>query len=453
MPVDLSDCVPRITRGHLKLFAPPRAHDPEPIGVIGGPLLRAQDAEGQRLLRKLSNTRLLGLHVSGLPGTGKSTLFLHLILDDIRNGRACCVIDPHGDLVTAILEHCSAEPETAKRILVFDPADTDYPVGLDLLDATSERQRERAVQFMVSLYETLFLRDQQGPILHQSLANGMRLLMEQAGTLAELPGLFLDERFLRRRLDQCQNPWVRQYFEGVWLGSSKSSRGESLAYFTSKLSGFLDDPMMRNILGQKGGPDLEAHLNGGGVVLARLCAGSIGNVNARLLGMILLHKLEEITRARERLEPSARRPVHVYIDEFGEMATDSLAEFLPCARKYGVGIHLAHQHMATLTRRVGEAVLASIGHWILFRQSCDTAFSEGADMLWPRFSERDVLSCPNHQALAKITDEDGGGHVGRLVVPAAETASGKPGLILEESRYRFGQPRRVVEEDLLKRMA
>lgn len=74
-------------------------------------------------------------------------------------------------------------------------------------------------------------------------------------------------------------------------------------------------------------------------------------------------------------------------------------------------------------------------------------------MLWPRYSERDVLSCPNHQALAKITDEDGGGHVGRLVVPAAETASGKPGLILEESRYRFGQPRRVVEEDLLKRMA
>ncbi len=308
------------------------------------------------------------------------------------------------------------------------------------------------MQFMLSMYEALFLRDQQGPVLHQSLANGMRLLMEQGGSLAELPGLFLNERVLRRYLESCRNPWVRQYFEGVWLGTSRASRSEHLAYFTSKLSGFLDDPMMRNILGQKGGPDLAGHLNSGRVVVARLCSGAIGNMNARLLGMILLHKLEMIARGRESMEPPGRPPLHIYIDELSEVASDSLAELLPCARKYGVGVHLAHQRLESLNRKTGEAVLGTIGHWILFRQSCDATFLEGADALWPRFSERDVTSCPNHQALAKVTDGDGGGHVGRLVVPPAETAIGNPGLILEESRYRFGQPRKNVEADILQKM-
>jgi len=446
------ELVAGISRGPLRLYAPPsRLPRPAPDG-IGGPLLRAQTPEGRNLLSSFAASRPLGLYVSGRPGTGKSTLFLHLVLEDIRLGRGCCLIDPHGDLVAAVLERCPADPEIVQRILVFDPADTEHPIGLDCLGVKSERERELAVQFMLSLYETLFLPDHQGPMLHQSLGNGMRLLMEQEGSLVELPALFLDEKFLRGKLERCQNPWVRQFFQGVWLGSSRSSRADSFAYFTSKLARFLDDPMLRNILGQKGGPDLGAHLNRGGVVLARLSSGAIGKMNARLLGMMLLHKLEAITRAREGMPPSARPPLHIYVDEFHELVTEDVGEFLSCARKYGVGLHLAHQRMEMLGTRIREAILGTLGHWIFFRQGGGSDLFHFTSLLWPRFCERDLLSVSNYETLVRVTGSEGTGRVGRVAIPAAGPILGTAAPIEAESRLRFGQPRKAVEVEILERM-
>lgn len=415
-------------------------------------LARAQDREGRKLLTHLSANRSLGFYASGLSAVGKSTLLLHLILDDIREGRACCVIDPHGDLVTAVMERCPSDALTLRRILVIDPSDTARPVGLDLLDAATEREQDMAVQFMLSLYEELFLAEHQGPMLHQSLSNGMRLLMETGGSLAELPLVFTSKPFLKRKLKACCNPWVTHYFEEVWL-QPFSDRGEYLAYFTSKMARLLDDSTLRNVLGQKDTPNLEAHLNSGGVVLARLSSGTIGEVNARLLGMILLHKLERITRSRSALAPSERPPLNVYVDEFHELVTSNLIRFLGAARKFNVALHLVNQRLETLPPRMADALLGSFGHFAFFRQGAGYGLGELAGLLFPRFGERELTRTPNYHVLMRVSDRDGKTHVGRLVVPEPGAGSRTTARAIRAcSRRRYGKLRSSVEQEILTRL-
>src|SRR5205823_14050878 len=122
------------------------------------------------------------------------------------------------------------------------------------------------------------------------------------------------------------------------------------------LSGFVDDHLLRNIVGQAQGLDLSAALENGGVVLANLARGAIRNLNSRLLGMILLHKLERLAMERVAVAPEERRPVHVYLDEFHEVATEGLGRFLAAARKFDVGLVLAHQRLETLSASLREAV-------------------------------------------------------------------------------------------------
>lgn len=439
-------------RAHLRLYTrtSPRAERPTPLET--GPLFGAQSVEGRSLLTDLAGRRELGLYVSGLPGVGKSTLLLHLILDDIRVGRACCVLDPHGDLIRAILDRLP-DDETLCRVVLFDPADTDWPIGLKLLDARTDRARDLVVQFMLELYEELFLPDQQGPMLHQSLRNGMRLLMELGGVLPELPLLFSNHKFLAHRLMLSKDPWVRHYFEKVWQQVTGSERGEYLAYFTSKLSCFVDDHLLRNIVGQAQGLDLSAVLESGGVVLANLARGAIGDLNSRMLGMMLLHKLERLATERVAVAPEERQPVHVYVDEFHELATEGLGRFLAAARKFNVGLVLAHQRLETLSASLREAVLGAVGHVILFRQVADQWFGSLPRLVWPRFGERDLLSLPSYQAVARVSGTDGTPRLGRLTVPRPMGSGSRAAdHVRVLTRNQLACPRGDVEREILERL-
>ena len=440
-------------RAHLSLYTRTRPPTERLAPLEREPLFRAQSVEGRSLLAELGRRRELGVYISGLPGVGKSTLLLHLILDDIQAGRACCVLDPHGDLIRAILERLPDDEATLCRVMLFDPADTDWPIGLNLLDAGTERARDLAVQFMLELYEELFLPDHQGPMLHQSLRNGMRLLMELGGILPELPALFSNHEFLASRLMLSKDPWVRHYFEKVWQQVTGSERGGYLAYFTSKLSCFVDDHLLRNIVGQVGGLDLSAVLERGGIVLANLARGAIGDLNSRLLGMMLLHKLERLAMTRVAIAPEERRPVHVYVDEFHEFATDGFGRFLAAARKFNIGLVLAHQRLETLAPRLREAVLGAVGHMILFRHGASAGFGTLPPLVWPRFGERDLLSLPSYHALARVVGADGSPRLGRLTVPrpmGSRTRAADRVRLL--TRAQMARPRSEVEREILERL-
>jgi hypothetical protein len=435
----------------LRLLVPERGSETSGEQPLEA-LVAAQEREGRELLLTFRANQHLGAYISGLPGVGKSTVLLHLILDDIRAGRACCVLDPHGDLISAILARCPDDRTVLERIVLFDPSDLEWPMGINILDADTERGRDLAVQFMLELYDELFLPEHQGPMLHQALRNGMRLLMEGGGSLSELGLLFTDKAFVKSKLEQSKDPWIHNYFEKVWLPWSGNSHVEMIAYCGAKLSCFIDDLILRFTLGQSRGLDFAELLNNGGVLLADLSRGAIGEFNSRLLGMVLLHKLERVAMERGRLAPEERPRLNIYVDEFHELATGGLVRFLGAARKFNVAVTLAHQRLETLPVRLREAVLGAMGQIVLFRQRGAEGFSLLPRLVWPRFGEVELLSLPNHHAVARVTGSDGKPKLGRVLVPPPGVESDSAGCVRALSRAHYGRPRAEVEAEILERL-
>jgi len=447
-----SDDVSEGSRGHLRLLGAEREGGEPGTPASVESLVAAQQGEGRELLLTLRANQELGTYISGLPGVGKSTLLLHLILDDIRAGRACCVLDPHGDLISAVLARCPDDRAILERIVLFDPSDLEWPMGINILDADTERGRDLAVQFMLELYDELFLPEHQGPMLHQALRNGMRLLMEGGGSLPELGLMFTDKSFVHSKLEQSKDPWIHNYFEKVWLPWAGNSHVEMIAYCGAKLSCFIDDLILRLTLGQARGLDFGRLLNHGGVLLADLSRGSIGEFNSRLLGMILLHKLERVAMERGRMAPEERPRLNIYVDEFHELATGGLLRFLGAARKFNVAVTLAHQRLEALQPRLREAVLGAMGQIVLFRQQGTEGFSLLPRLVWPRFGEVELLSLPNQHAVVRVTGSDGRTKLGRVQVPPPGVESDSADCVRRLSRAHYGRPRGEVEAEILTRL-
>jgi DNA helicase HerA-like ATPase len=385
-------------------------------------------------------------YVLGQPGVGKSSLLLHWILDDLEARRAALVIDPHGALVDRVLR--SIPPAARRSVLLVDPGDTDYPFGLDILAAPDEPARDRVVQFFIELFMTLYLPDQQGPMLHQAIRNGLRLLMATGGRLPELPLLFTDRTFLRSRLAHVEDAWITHYFERVWLPWNTDKDG-FMAYLTSKLSHFVEDRTLRNILGQAGGLDLERCLARRRLVLVNLSPAKIGRLDARLLGMLLLHQLDQLTHRRTEGTPD----VHVYVDEFQELGLPQIADLLATARKFGIGLTLAHQALEQLPHALADAIVQNVGTLVLFRQGPGPGAIDLAAALWPRFQERNLYQLSDFEAIVRSVSPEGRPLISRYHAPAPAALSAvDPRGIRAVSRRAIARPRADVEAELLARI-
>jgi hypothetical protein len=169
--------------------------------------------------------------------------------------------------------------------------------------------------------------------------------------------------------------------------------------------------------------------------------------------MMLLHQLERLAVERSAAAPEARPRLHVYVDEFHELATAGLARFLAAARKFNVGLVLAHQRIETLGFRLREAILGAVGHVILFRQGASEGFGALPALVWPRFGERELLSLPSYHAVARVTGADGAPRLGRLRVPAPAAANPRAAeRVRLRTRLEVSRPRTVVEREILERL-
>jgi hypothetical protein len=343
------------------------------------------------------------LHVLGPTGSGKSHLLANLALADIAAGRSAVVIEPKGDLVTAILDRV---PEHRRHdVIVMDASDLSAPVGLNPLAAARGGRRELVVDQMLSTLHGLWA-DSWGPRTHDILHVGLLTLAGQPGaSLAALPQLFTDDTFRRRMVAEAlrRDPWALTSFWAWFDQLSAESRAQVLAPVMNKLRTFLLRPTLRAILGQAE-PRFELRdvFTERRVLLVNLAKGSIGPEASSLLGSTLVAQLWQITLERARLDPERRHPVMVSIDEFQDylhLPTD-VADVLAQARGLGVGLTLAHQHLGQLTTDVREAVLANARSRVVFRLPFRDArvIAEGH----PELTPDDVASLDRYEVYAAL---------------------------------------------------
>ncbi|HEY5714542.1 MAG TPA: type IV secretory system conjugative DNA transfer family protein [Candidatus Gracilibacteria bacterium] len=354
-------------------------------------------------------------YIIGKSGSGKSVLLWNMAVQDIEQNEGVCVIDPHGDLIEDCLQ-CIPK-ERAKDVVVFDPSDSERPMGLNMLEAKTPEQQDRASLDAMEIFIKLFGNEIFGPRIQHYFRNGCLTLMadqDEGATLIDIPRLFIDDDFQRYKVSKVRNPVVRAFWEHEMAQTGDREKQEMIPYFTSKFGPFVTNTTMRNIIGQtKSAFNIREMMDDGKILLVNLSKGKIGSINAQLLGLIFVSKINQAAMGRVDIPARDRKDFYFYVDEFQNFATDTFATILSEARKYRLNLTMAHQYIAQLTESPGgvaigqkdskirDAVFGNVGTMVSFKVGADDAEYLEKEYA-PVLSQQDILSISNYKAYLKL---------------------------------------------------
>jgi GTPase SAR1 family protein len=340
MPAAFPSLTSLMDRGVNRLYPLPNLPFPAKGALIG----RIDNGWMERDVRLKDSDRSTHLAIVGSTGTGKSTLLHSLIRHSIENGDGLILLDPHGHLYRQALE--SVPARRAKDVVLIDFTDFEHAVGINFLE-TSGPHKQMLTNFvaneMIKIFDRLYdLRQTGGPMFEQYMRSALMLLMEnefQGGTLVEVPVLFQDSDFRQYLIEHCGNPYVTTF----WTQQAERACGEiSLAnmapYITSKLNQFTNNALVRAVIGQsKSTVNFQDILNGGKILLVNLSKGLLSQMDAQLLGMLIMGKIFAAAMERSASSDSCRK-TFMFVDEFGNFATDTASYMLSESRMFDHGI-------------------------------------------------------------------------------------------------------------------
>lgn len=418
-----------------------------PAVAIGHELVLGENVhQGKQVTVSLAKEqRLRHMYMVGATGTGKSTLLLNLIIQDIRQGEGVAVLDPHGDLIDKILENLPEE--RLGDVILIDPADAEYPVGLNILTSYSEVEMNVLSSDLVAVFRRLST--SWGDQMNSVFGNAILAFLEseRGGTLADLRRFLVEADFRKSFLATVKDPEIVYY----WLKEFPFLSGKPQGPILTRLDTFLRPKLIRNMVSQKEGLNFEKILHGKKIFLAKLSQGLIGEENAYLLGTLLVSKIQQAAMARQLRESSERNPFYLYIDEFQNFITPSMASILSGARKYGLGLILAHQELRQLWNRdteVANSVLSNPGTRICFRLGDFDAqkLAEG----FSSFDASDLQNLKIGEAICRIErfEQDFNLTTVPLTEVDPETAKARRTRAIELSRKKYARPKAEVETKL-----
>ncbi len=393
--------------------------------------------------------RLRHMYMLGKTGAGKSTVFQNMCLQDIRNHHGVCFIDPHGESIQWLLERIPKN--RIEDVILFDPSDTNFPMGFNLLDYSSEEEKDFLVAECISIFYKLF--DPQktgvvGPQFEHWLRNAAYTIMAgpNPGSLIDIPRLFVDKKFEQEQRKHVTDPVVLDFWSKQMAKTSEFHRSEMLNYFSSKFGQFTNNRTIRNIIGQNRTQiNFDHILSHDKIFLADLSKGKIGESNTQMLGLILIAKLQVAIMKRAKIIQAERNPFYLYVDEFQNFLTDSFIGLLSESRKYGLGVHLTNQYFAQLTPEIQKAVLGNVGTILLF--TLGIADAEVLEKEFDPVTKNDLINLPQYNFYLKLM-LNGQTSVPFSGVGLAPLESGEESLaesIRNISRLAYAHPVELVE--------
>lgn len=403
--------------------------------------------------------RMRHMYMIGKTGVGKSTVFQNMCLQDIENGNGVCFIDPHGESIDWLLGHI---PEhRLQDIVLFDPSDTAFPFGLNLLEAKSEFEKDFLVNECIQIFYKLFDPKKTGvigPQFEHWLRNAALTVMagDESGSLVEIPRLFVDKEYEKKKRLSLTDPLVLDFWTKQMGSTSSFHKSEMLNYFMSKFGPFINNTMMRNIIGQRVSSfDFDSLMNQRSIVLVNLSKGKIGEINAHMLGLILISRLQAAVLRRAHQDSSNRAPFYLYVDEFQNFTTDTFVSLLSESRKYGLGVHLTNQYLAQLPETIKDSVLGNIGTLVSFAVGAEDAEILAKEFA-PRVTALDVMNQERYNFYIKLMID---GHTNEAFsgqsLPPTPALSGADMTqkVTTLNRLAYGWPRVFVEETIKRQLA
>ena len=334
------------------------------------------------------------IYVIGKTGTGKSTLLETIAKQDCQNGEGFIFIDPHGSSAEQVLEFI---PENRiKEVIYFNPADSEYPMGFNILEDTGYDKRHLVASSTLAAFKKIWGAETWSDRMSHILNNTMLALLEYPNTtLLDINKMFAFKSFRNKVVNNLKDPQVRSYWLNEFARYSERMAQEATPAIQNKIGQFTSNPIIRNIIGQsKSSIDLRDVIDNRKILIINLSKGLIGTENASLLGTLLTTKiyLSALGRAeltREELEKAS--PCNFIIDEFQSFATDIFADILSEARKYKLNLVIAHQYITQMNEEVQNAVFGNVGTMISFRIGPFDA-EVFAKLFAPHFLEEDFVN-------------------------------------------------------------
>ncbi len=402
-------------------------------------------------------------YIIGKSGSGKSALLSFMARQDVQNGEGLCVIDPHGDLIEDILDYIPKE--RAKDVIIFDPSDTERPMGLNMLEAKNSTEMDLASSQATEIFIKLFGDEIFGPRIQHYFRNACLTLMEdmeEGATLIDVPRIFTDDAFMKYKVKKIKNPVVKSFWEHEYANTGDRERQEMIPYFSAKFGPFITNSIMRNTIGQKNSSfNFRKVMDEGKILLVKLSKGKIGDLNTQLLGLVMVAQIQMAAMSRADMPEKDRKDFFLYVDEFQNFATDSFCSILSEARKYRLNLIMAHQYIGQLTvskfgstsTQIRDAVFGNVGTLCSFKVGAEDAEYLAKEYA-PLLSEQDVIGVANYKMYMKLNINNTTSRPFSVATIWDQTgknpAVGK--LVKEYSRLKHGRKQEFVEKEITTRI-
>ncbi len=402
--------------------------------------------------------RLRHLYTIGQTGTGKTRFLKSLIIQDIKAGHGACFIDPHGTDVLDIL--ANIPQERYNDVIYFDPSHVERPMALNMLeyDRNFPEQKTFVVNELFSIFQKLYgaVPESLGPMFEQYFRNATMLVIEDPDsgcTLLDVSRVMTNKEFRKMKLEKCKNPVVVQFWtEVAEKAGGEASLANIVPYITSKFDVFLANDIMRPIIAQeKSSFNFREIMDNKKILLVNLSKGRLGDINANLIGLILVGKI--LMAALSRVDSASGNfpPFYLYIDEFQNITTDSISTILSEARKYKLSLNIAHQFIAQLQENIRDAVFGNVGSIVAHRVGAEDAeYLE--KQFSPEFTAKDIMNIDNLNSYVKMLV--GGKPVKAFNMKDSQPPEGNPAIVdklKQLSFLEYGGDREAVEAEILRK--
>ena len=395
------------------------------------------------------------MYIIGKTGVGKSEFLINMLLQDIRNGEGVCFIDPH-DTVEKLLPFIP--PERAEDVIYFNPADTERPMGLNMLEAKTEDQKHFVSSAIIGLMYKLFDPMKTGiigPRFEHAVRNAMLTVMyEEGATMIEVVRILQDPKYVQAILPKVKDPIIKRYWTDQIAQTSDFHKSEVLDYIVSKFGRFVTNKMMRNIIGQSVSAfDFRKVMDEKKILLVNLAKGRLGEENSNFLGLILVPRLLMAAMSRQDVPEDQRPDFYLYVDEFQNFATPDFAQILSEARKYHLNLTVANQFIGQMDDEVKNAIFGNVGTLAAFRVGVTDA-NYLQHEFQPTFNEGDLINIDKYNTYFRTTVNNEpmvpfSVDMTRDVEGERKLANPKVGeAIVQLSRLKYGKSSELVEAEI-----
>lgn len=399
-----------------------------------------------------SDDRTRHTYVIGKTGMGKSTLLENMAIQDIQNGEGMCFIDPHGSTAEKLLKYV---PEhRIKDVVYFAPFDNEYPIALNILEHVDESKRHLVASGLMDAFKKVFGEDQFSGRMVYLLLNAILSLLENEGeSLMGINRIFADKEYRKKIISNVKDPAVLSFWNDEFAKYTDKYVQEATPAIQNKIGQFISNPMIRNIVGQKKTSfDVREIMDNRKILICNFSIGLTGKDNVDLIGSLLITKifLAALSRAdlpEEELKKSA--PFYFYVDEFQNFVNDSFAQILSQARKYNLGLTMAHQYIEQLDDTVRAAVFGNVGTMISFRVGANDAEALEKEFA-PTFTADDIVNLAARQICLRLSIDGVGSRPfsAKTLPPILYPEKNFVPVIIASSRAMYGIEKKSAQEEI-----